>query len=266
MFISEELLDAELPKGAQETIGSGMKSSTTELGNKGDSSLTAVAEDKQNTSSVGGLQLSDRLGAKVTTGSVLDRLGVRKVTHENNLPLLRITDRLGHKIISPETDKHGSRKVISVRSEGVTRHTDSSQEVPTPGGRVMPGNRRSISVISQSERCNVSVAQVAPTAVKGISGLMNVDAETEPLGPRAVHRPLDEDSITGRDQVRLKKMLMRMFKPLGEESTQNLRKLCNKWLHSVCCLPSIVKLINQGEWDEWDLQHSWSKQKNLKIC
>ncbi|PNF41804.1 hypothetical protein B7P43_G02604 [Cryptotermes secundus] len=205
---AEELLDAELPKGAQETIGSGMKSSTTDLGNKGDSTLTAVAEDKQNTSSVGGLQLSDRLGAKVTTGSVLDRLGVRKVTHESNLPLIRITDRLGHKIIPPETDKHGSRKVISVRSEGVTRHTDSSQEVPTLGGRVVPGNRRSISVISQSERCNISVAQVAPTAVKGTSGLMNVNAETEPLGPRAVHRPLDEDSITGRDQVPRKRPLL----------------------------------------------------------
>lgn len=243
MFISEELLDAELPKGAQETIVIGMKSSITESGNKGDSTVTSVAEDKQNTSSVRGLQLSDRLGAKVTTGSVLDRLGVRKVTHESNLPLLRITDRLGDKIIPPETDRHGSRKVISVRSEGVTGHTDSNQEVPTPGGRVIPGNRRSISVIPQSERCNVSVAQVAPTAVKGTSRLMNVNTETEPLGPKAMHRPLDEDSITGKDQVRLKKMLMGMFKPVIEELTQNLRKLCNKRLLNVYCLPSIVKLI-----------------------
>jgi hypothetical protein len=236
MFISEELLDAELPKGAQETIISDMKSSTTESGNKGGSSVTSVAEDKQNTSHVRGLQLSDRLGTKVTTGSVLDRLGVRKVTHESNLPSLRITDRLGDKIIPPETDRHGSRKVISLRCEGATGHTDSNQEMPTPGGRVIPGNRRSISVISQSERCNVSVAQVAPTAA-------NVNSGTEPLGPKVMHRPLDEDSVTGKDQVRLKRMLMGMCKRMGEELTQNLRKLCNRRLHNVYCLPNIVKLM-----------------------
>lgn len=187
MFISEELLDAELPKSAQETIIS------SKCGG------SAVAEDKQTAASiVQGLQLSDRLGAKVTASSLSDRLGVRKVTHESNLPLLRITDRLGDKITPPMPDRLCSRKVISLRSEGVTGHTDSNPEVSTPG------NRRSISVISQSDRCNISVAQVLPTAVKATSRLTNVNAETEPLSQKVMHRPLDEDSPTSKPQVTVK--------------------------------------------------------------
>jgi hypothetical protein len=187
VFISEELLDAELPKSAQETVISGMKSSTAELGNKcGGSAVASVVEDKQTAASiVQGLQLSDRLG-------------VKKVTHESNLPLLRITDRLGDKVIPPMPDRLYSRKVISLRSEGVTGHTDSNPEVSTPG------NRRSISVISQSERCNISVAQVVPTAVKGTSRLMNVNAVTEPFSQKVMHRPLDEDSPTSKAQVTVK--------------------------------------------------------------
>lgn len=236
---AEELLDAELPKGAQETVVSGMKSSITESGNKGDSTVASVTEDKQNTSGMRGLQLSDRLGAKVTTGSVLDRLGVRKVTHESNLPLLRITDRLGDKIIPPETDRLGSRKVISLRSEGLSGHTDSNQEVSTPGGRVVPGNRRSISVISQSERCNISVAQVAPTAVKGTSRLMNANAETESLGPKVTHRPLDEDGVTGKDEVPRKRPLLSRVVAMRREAEEEEYDPANPAVGSVA---SVVRV------------------------
>jgi hypothetical protein len=189
MLISEELLDAELPKSTQESTVCGMESSTAESGNKrGSSAVPSTAE---------GFQLSDRLGAKATTISVLDRLGVKKVIHESDSPLLHITDHLGDAIIAPVPDRLCSRKVISLRSEGVTGRIDSNPEVSAPG------NRRSISVLSQSERCNVSMAQVAPTAVKGTSRLTNVNVETEPFSRKVMHRPLDEDCATSKDQVRV---------------------------------------------------------------
>jgi hypothetical protein len=224
IFISEELLDAELPKETpQETshsgVNSSMKVTTAALTNKEDG-VTSIAADKQTASSMQGLQLPDRLGTKVTSGSVLDRLGVRKVTtlyRESDSSMLRITDRLGDKIIPPVTDRLGNRKVDSLGSDDVTGHKDSDQEDKQynvaftlsnrPGARVIPSglptNRTSMSVMSQSERCNVSVAQVAPTAVNRMSKLMNVSTEAEQLGQKTLRRPLAEEETADKDQVRV---------------------------------------------------------------
>jgi hypothetical protein len=206
--------------------------------------VASAADEKQTVPVVRGLQLSDRLGAKVTTSSVLDRLGVKKVTLESNLPLLRVTDRLGDKTVPPTADKLCSRKVISVRSEGLAGHADSKQDVSASGGRGTPGSRRSVSMIPQSERCN------APTAVKGTSRLMDVSMETEPLGPKVMHRSPDEDGATSRDQVRVKRKLMGMFRRMGDDFTQTrLEKImCNKrFLLRMCCLCSTAKLMKLRE-------------------
>jgi hypothetical protein len=195
--ISEELLDAELPKETpQETNHGTVQTSTAALRNKDDGVVYPSAKDEQNISSAQWLQLSDRLGAKVASGSVLDRLGVKKITHESNSPLLRINDRLSNKVISPVSDRLGSKKM---RCDDVTDLNQSA-------------SRRSISVMSQPEQHSVSVAQVAPTMVKTVSRMMNVDTETEQLGPKLMQRPLDEEETAGKDQVRGCKVLSLIFK------------------------------------------------------
>jgi hypothetical protein len=187
VFFSEELLDAELPKEpGHGGVSSAMKIMSAVLSNENDATTASVTEDKQSVSSVRGLQLSDRLGAKVTSGSV-----VRKVTafcQESNSPLLRITDRLGDKIIPPVT---GIKKASSLGSDGVTGQKEDRQWNP-----VHSHNRGSIS------ECNVSVAQVAPTAVSRTSGLMNVNTEAEQLGQKTSRRPLEEEETDDKDRVR----------------------------------------------------------------
>lgn len=199
--ISEELLDAELPKETpQETSRGIVKTSTTALCSK-DGGVSSSAKDEQNISSAQWCQLSDRLGAKVTSGSVLDRLGVKKITHESNSPLLRITDRLSDKIIAPVSDRLGGKKM---KCDDVT---DSNQSA----------NRRSISLLSQPEQHSVSVAQVTPTTVRTVSRMMNVQTETEQFGPKMMQRPLDEEDIAGKDQVRGSKVLSVIFRPVRIE-------------------------------------------------
>jgi hypothetical protein len=188
--ISEELLDAELPKETpQETSHGSIKINTTALCSKSDDVLTSSAKDEQNISNAQWFPLPDRLGAKVTSGSVLDRLGVKKVMHESNSPLLRITDRLSDKIISPLSDRLGKK----MRCDNVT---DSDQSA-----------NKSIPVISPPEQHSVCVAQVTPTTVKTVSRMMNVDTETEQFGPKTMRRPLDEEKTAGKDQVRGHKVL-----------------------------------------------------------
>ena len=200
--ISEELLDAELPKETpQETNCGIVKTSTAALGSKDDGVVSSSAKDEQNISSAQWFQLSDRLGVKVTSGSVLDRLGVKKITHESNSPLLRITDRLSDKIIAPVSDRLGGKKM---KCDDVT---DSNQSA----------NRRSISVLSQPEQHSVSVAQIAPTAVRTVSRMMNVDTETEQFGPKMMQRPLDEEETAGKDQVTGSKVLSLIFRPVRIE-------------------------------------------------
>lgn len=179
--ISEELLDAELPKEtSQETSHGNAKISTAAFCSKNDVVVTSTPKDKQNVSSMQ-FQLSDRLGAKVTSGSVLDRLGVKKVMHESNSPLLRITDRLSNKIVAPVSDS---------------------------------ANRKSIPAVSQPEQNNISVAQVAPTTVKTVARTMNVDTATEQFGLKTMQRPMDEEETSGKDQVRGHKVLSLMFRPV----------------------------------------------------
>jgi len=200
--ISEELLDAELPKETpQETSRGIVKTSTAALCSKDDGVVSSSAKDEQNIPSAQWLQVSDRLGAKVTSGSVLDRLGVKKITHESNSPLLRITDRLSDKIISPVPDRLGGKKM---KCDDVT---DSNQSA----------NRRSISVLSQPQQHSVSVAQVTPTTVRTVSRMVNVDTETEQFGPKVMQRPLDEDETAGKDQVRGCKVLLLIFRPVRIE-------------------------------------------------
>lgn len=195
--ISEELLDAELPKETpQETSHGIVQTSTAVLCSKDDGVVFSSAKDEQNISSAQWLQLSDRLGAKVTYGSVLDRLGVKKITHESNSPLLRINDRSSNKVIAPVSDRLGGKKM---RCDDVT---DSNQSA----------SRRSISVLSQPEQHSVSVAQVAPTTVKTVSRMMNVDTEMEQFGPKMMQRPLDEEETAGKDQVRVCKVLLLIFR------------------------------------------------------
>lgn len=194
--ISEELLDAELPKETpQETSRGIVKTSTAALCSKDDGVVSSSAKDEQNISSAQWFQLSDRLGAKVTSGSVLDRLGVKKITNESNSPLLRITDRLSDKIIAPVSDRLGGKKM---KCDDVT---DSNQSA----------SRRSISVLSQPEQHSVSVAQVTPTTVRTVSRMMNVDTETEQFGTKMMQRPLDEEETAGKDQVRGCKVLSLIF-------------------------------------------------------
>jgi hypothetical protein len=187
MFFSEALLDAELPKESSHCgVSPAMKIITAVLRNENDDTAASVTADKQSVSSVRGLQLSDRLGTKVTSGS-----GVRRVTalsHESNSPLLRITDRLGDKILPPVI---GSKKVSSLVSDGVTGHKEDGQCNLVPSG-----SRR-----STSGRCNISVAHVAPTALNRTSGLINISAETEHLGPKTLRRPLEEAGTADKDQV-----------------------------------------------------------------
>jgi hypothetical protein len=189
MFFSEELLDAELPKEPSHIgVNSAMKIITAVLSNESDDTTASVTADKQSISSVRGLQLSDRLGSKVTSGSV-----VRKVTalsHESNSPLLCVTDRLGDKIILPVT---GSKKSSSLGSDGVTGHKEDRQQNLVPSG-----NRRSI-----SERCNMTVAQVTPTAVNRTSGFMSINTETEQLGPKTLRMPLEEEETGDKNRVRV---------------------------------------------------------------
>ena len=195
--ISEELLDAELPKETpQETSHGIVKTSTAALCSKNDDDVSSSAKDEQNISSAQWFQLSDRLGAKVASGSVLDRLGVKKVTHESNSPLLRITDCLSDKIIAPVSDRLGGKKM---RCDEVT---DSNQSA----------KRRSISLLSQPEQHSISVAQVTPTTVKTVSRMVNVDTETEQFGPKMMQRPLVEEESAGKDQVRGCKVLLLMFR------------------------------------------------------
>jgi hypothetical protein len=207
--ISEELLDAELPKETPQETSSGIvKTSTAALCSKDDDDddddddeVSSSAKDEQNISSAQWFQLSDRLGAKVTSGSVLDRLGVKKITHESNSPLLRVTDRISDKIIAPVSDRLGGKKM---KCDDVT---DSNQSA----------NRRSISVLSQPQRHSVSVAQVTPTTVRTVSRMVNVDTETEQFGPKMMQRPLDEDETAGKDQVRGWKVLLLIFRPVRIE-------------------------------------------------
>lgn len=200
--ISEELLDAELPKETpQETSHGIVKTTTAGLCSKDDGVVSSPAKDEQNVSSAQWFQLSDRLGAKVTSGSVLDRLGVKKITHESNSPLLRITDRLSDKIIAPVSDRLGGKKM---KCDDVT---DSNQSV----------NRRSISLLSQPEQHSISVAQVTPTTVRTVSRMVNVDTETEQFGPKMMQRPLDEEETAGKDQVRGCKVLSLVFRPMRTE-------------------------------------------------
>jgi len=200
--ISEELLDAELPKETpQETSHGIVKTSTAALCSKDDGVVSSSAKDEQNIPSAQWFQLSDRLGAKVTSGSVLDRLGVKKITNESNSPLLRVTGSLSDKIIAPVSDRLGGKKM---KCDDVT---DSDQSA----------NRRSISVLSQPEQHNVSVAQVTPTTVRTVSRMMNVDTETEQFGPKMMQRPLDEEETAGKDQVRGCKVLSLIFRPVRTE-------------------------------------------------
>jgi hypothetical protein len=185
--ISEELLDAELPEETPQEINRGVvKTSTAALCSKDDGVVSSSTKDEQNISGAQWFQLSDRLGAKVTSGSVLDRLGVKKITHESNSPLLRITDRSSDKISAPVSERLGSKQM---KCDDVT---DSNQSA----------NRRNISVLSQPEQHSVSVAQVTPTTVRTVSRMMNVDTETEQFGTKVMQRPLDEEQTAGKDQVR----------------------------------------------------------------
>lgn len=202
---AEELLDAELPKETpQETSHGIVKTSTAALCSKDDGVVSSSAKDEQNISSAQWFQLSDRLGAKVTSGSVLDRLGVKKITNESNSPLLRITDRLSDKIIAPVSDRLGGKKM---KCDDVK---DSNQSA----------SRRSISVLSQPEQHSVSVAQVTPTTVRTVSRMMNVDTETEQFVPKMMQRPLDEEETAGKDQIPRKRLLLSRVVAMHREAEE----------------------------------------------
>ncbi|XP_069679591.1 zinc finger CCCH domain-containing protein 14 [Periplaneta americana] len=183
---AEELLDAELPKEVPDTTRNGVTSTTKVVSSKGES---ALATDKR------GLQLSERLGAKVTTGSILDRLGVRKMasvtydTNKSNSPLLRVADRLGDKVTG------------SLRSDDVdSQSTVSSRLANRLSGRITLSNdRRNISMASHSERRNVSVAQVAPTTVNRTSRIIN-KSEPQQVGSKSLRRPLDSEAEEADDK------------------------------------------------------------------
>lgn len=201
---AEELLDAELPKETpQETNHGSVKVNTAALCSKNDGVLTSSAKDEQNVSSAQWFPLSDRFGAKVTSGSVLDRLGVKKVTHESNSPLLRFTDRLSDKINDPVSDRLGGKKM---RCDDTT---DSDQSA-----------NRSIPVMSQPEQHSVSVAQVTPTAVKTLSRMVNVDTETEQFEPKTIQRPLNEEETAGKDQMPRKRLLLSRVVAMHREAEE----------------------------------------------
>ncbi|KDR21692.1 Zinc finger CCCH domain-containing protein 14 [Zootermopsis nevadensis] len=190
---AEELLDAELPKEPCHSGMNSMKIVTAALSKGIDDTKTAFTADKQSESGVRGLQLSDRLGAKVTSGSVLRK--VTALSHESNSSLLRITDRLGDKVIPLVTD---IKKAGSLVSDGVPGHREERR------CNIVPASNRS----SISEQRNISVAHVAPSAVSRMSRLMNINTETEQLGPRTLRRPLEEEQSGDKDQGSRKRPLL----------------------------------------------------------
>ena len=155
------MLDAELPKETQDC----------------NIAETGATQDKQDVQCI---PVSDRLKVKVNTGSVLSRLGTRKVTsvpnemNKNKSLTLHVSDRLGNKV----TDRLGPRKVAL--KPNVVANEDKVS------------NRLGERVNLLSEKQKISVAHVSPTSVN--RQIVKIGGESKTL-----RRVLEDDDC--KDQV-----------------------------------------------------------------
>ena len=56
-------------------------------------------------------------------------------------------------------------------------------------------------------------------------------------------------------------MLKEKFVPTRQKARGNWRKLPNAELHDLYSSPNVIKVLNLGQGDWWDMWHAWGKEE-----